>query len=199
MYTIPKGGSMGLLDTSELMAAISREDQRRDAYVEDVISRLRDDDALEVPIEFTDLEVWSNYMNEDMYELDIKVREFLKKTRYKRQAKDGYRTTASAVFAWIYGRQPEAGDGAVCRLLHELLKYYCTSYTGKTTFHGKPVNRVYRFSKFATNSKRPYSLRLRMEEMREDADIFRASPDSKIDKRTHARRANRENGKRKAE
>lgn len=185
---------MGLLDTSELMAAISREDQRRDAFVDDVVERLRDADALDIPIEFTDLDVWSNYMNEDMYELDIKVREFLKKTRYKRQAKDGYRTTASAVFAWIYGRQPEAGDGAVCRLLHELLKYYCTSYTGKTTFHGKPVNRVYRFSKFATNSKRPYSLRLRMEEMGDNADIFREGPNSKVDKRAHSRRANRKDG-----
>ena len=177
---------MALLDTSELMMAISSERQRGDPDVDDILDRLRYDDALEVPIELTDLDVWGNYMNDDMYEMDVKVRELLRKTRYKRQTKGGYRTTVPAVFAWIYGRQPGPPDGAACRLLHQLLKYYCTSYTGKTTFNGKPVNRVYRFSKFSGTNKRPYSLRLRMEEA-DDGDIFREGPDSKIDKRANPR------------
>ena len=184
-----------LLDTSELTNAVSSQRQRDDPYVDDIVERLRHDDALEVPLELTDLDVWSNYMNDDLYTMDVKVREFLKRTRYKRQSKNGYRTTASAVFAWIYGRQPEPGDGAACRILHELLRYYCTSYTGKTTYHGKPVNRVYRFTKFATNSKRPYSLKLRIEETRgENHAIFRDGPDSKIDKRSRRRRADRKDG-----
>lgn len=180
---------MDMLDLSALTEAVSSEDQRRDPDEKDVVSRLREDDALEVPIELTDLELWSNYMNDDLYEMDVKVREFLKRTRYQRQAKGGYRTTASMVFAWIYGRQPEPADGSVCRLLHELLKYYCTSYTGKTTFHGKPVNRVYRFSRFSGNSKRPYSLKLRMEEANGSGNVFKSGPDSKVDKRSHGRRA----------
>lgn len=178
-----------MLDTSELLAAVTNENQRRDPD-DDIIERFRTDTTLEVPIELTDLDLWSNYINDDIYEMDIKVREFLKRTRYKRQAKNGYRTTASMVFAWIYGRQPEAQDGAACRVIHTLLKYYCTSYTGKTTFNGKPVNRVYRFTKYATNSKRPYSLRLRLEEAKEGNNgVFRQGPNSKADKRSHGRQS----------
>lgn len=185
---------MDMLDLSALTEAISTERQRGDPAMDPIVDRLRDDDALDVPIELTDLDVWCNYMNDDLYEMDLKVREFLKRTRYQRQAKGGYRTTASVVFAWIYGRQPEARDGAACRLLHELLKYYCTSYTGRTTFNGKPVNRVYRFSKFSGNAKRPYSLRLRMEEADGIGSVFRSGPGAGADKRSHGRRANRQDG-----
>lgn len=183
-----------LLDTSELMEAIAKEDQRRPNELGDIVTRFREDDALEVPIELTDLDLWCNYTNDDLYEMDKKIREFLKRTRYQRQAKGGYRTTASVVFAWIYGRQPEPRDGATCRLLHEVLKYYCTSYTGKTTFHGKHVDRVYRFSKFSGNAKRPYSLRLRMEENDGTGNVFKSGPNSKADKRSYGRRANRPDG-----
>lgn len=182
---------MGLLDVSDLTEAISSERQRIDA---DIVGALRRDDALEVPIELTDLELWSNYMDDGLYKMDKMVRDFLKRTRYKRAAKGGYRTTAQVVFAWIFGRQPEPGDGSVCRMIHTLLKYYCTSYTGATTFQGKPVSRVYRFSKFSGNGKRPYSLRLRIEESNGKGNVFRAGPDSNADKRTHGRPADREDG-----
>ena len=185
---------MSLLDSTALTEAISKEDQRRDADMDDIVSRLRSDDAIDIPIELTDLDLWSNYMDEDLYEMDRKVREFLKRTRYKRLAKGGYRTTSSMVFAWIYGRQPEPRDGAVCRLLNRLLEYYCTSYTGRTTFNGKPVTRVYRFSKFATNGKRPYSLKLRMEEANGNGDVFKSGPNSNVSKRSHGRQPNRGNG-----
>ncbi len=185
---------MGLMDSSELMSAIGGErfDQHPDG---DIIQRFRSDDALDVPIELTDLDLWANYTNENLYVMDKKVREFFKKTRYKRQAKGGYRTTASVVFAWIFGRQPEPPDGYVFRILHELLKYYCTSYTGKTTYQGKPVNRVYRFSKYAVTQKRPYSLRLRLEEAKDgNTAVFRKGPGESGDKRTHGRQPNRKDG-----
>jgi len=185
---------MDMLDLSALTEAISKENQRSDPEIGPIVDRLREDDALEVPIELTDLDLWSNYMNDDLYYMDKKLREFLRKTRYKRQAKEGYRTTAAVVFAWIYGRRPEPKDGSACRLLHTLLKYYCTSYTGRTTFHGRVVERVYRFSKYATNSKRPYSLKLRLEESGGEGDVFRAGPDSKVDKRAHGRRADSQDG-----
>lgn len=186
---------MGLLDTDELMLAISNSAQRK-APDECVIERFRSDSSLDVPIELTDLEVWANYMNDDLYELDSKVREFIKRTRYQRQTKGGYRTTCQSVFSWIYGHRPTPRDGSVCRLLHTLLKYYCTSYTGQTTFNGKPVSRVYRFSRFSGN-KRPYSLRLRLEEAREESSaLFKNGPNSVADKRTHGRPADREDGKR---
>lgn len=183
---------MGLLDASDLFDAIGGESPD-----EGIIERLRDEDSMEIPIELTDVELWANYTNDDLYEMDKKVREFLKKTRYKRDVGNGYRTSASMVFAWIYGRLPEPSDGAACRLLHVLLRYYCTSYTGRTTIKGKPVNRVYKFSRYATNSKRPYSLRLRLEEARDKSDtVFKYGTGAKPRKGPDGRRADRADGKR---
>ena len=180
-----------MLDTSKLFDAIGGEHDDK----ENVVDRLRFDDALNVPIELTDADLWANYINEDLYEMDKKIREFLKKTRYTRQKKGIYRTTASLVFSGIFGRQPTPEDSPVCRMVNEILKYYCTSYTGQTTFHGKPVTRVYRFSRFSANSKRPYSLRLRLEEAKGNGgSVFRKGPGSDVDKRTHGRRADREDG-----
>lgn len=182
-----------MLDTSELYDAVGGNLRRNADHDEDIIARFRDEDALDVPIGITDLDIWANYVNDDLYVMDSKIRELLKKTRYQREKKGGYRTTASAVFAWIYGRRPEPGDGAACRMVHELLKYYCTSYTGATTYKGKKVQRVYEFSKYATVKKRPYSLKLRLEEA-DGRDPFRAGTRDRVDKRRHGRREHREDG-----
>lgn len=171
-----------MLDTSLLADAVGGIDKPD----QDIVERFRRDDMLEVPIELTDLDLWANYTNDDLYIMDKKIREFFRKTRYRREKKGGYRTTASVVFAWIYGRAPEASDGAACRMLHELLKYYCTSYKGPTTYKGKKVNRVYEFSRYATKYRRPYSLRLRLEEVKDGKDPFRGSSRSG-DKRKHGR------------
>lgn len=176
---------MSFLDCSQLFDTPESAD-------EDLIKQLREAEDMEIPVELTDLDLWSNYTNEELYLLDKKVREFFKKTRYKRKSKNGYRTTAQVVFTWIFGRKPAPADGAICRTIHTLLKYYCTSYTGKTTFNGKPVNRVYNFTKYATNNRRPYSLRLRIEESGEHNAVFRESPDASKDKRAHGRRTDRE-------
>ena len=174
-----------MLDTSELLKAVGGEAQEPD---QNIIDKLRFDDSLNVPIELTDLDMWVNYTNDDLYHMDKKVREFLKKTRYSREKKGGYRTTASVVFSWIYGRPPEPEDGAACRTLHELLKYYCTSYTGKTSYMGKTVSRVYEFNKYTGGSRRPYSLRLRLEECEDGKDPWRNSPIDDTKKRRYGRR-----------
>ena len=185
MWTI--GGNM--LDTSKLLAAVGAETEPDETIVE----RLRFDD-FDVPIELTDAQMWANYVNDDLYELDKKVREFLKKTRYAR-SKGGYKTTASLVFAWIYGRKPEASDGAACRMLHELLKYYSSKYTsGPTTFQGKKVTRVYTFSRYSCDKRRPYSLRLRLEESDAGANPWRKSPIDDSKKRSVGRRKHSEVG-----
>ncbi len=178
-----------LMDCSELLTACGGKVMEPDA---DIIGKFRTDD-MELPIELTDVDLWANYTNGDLYVMDKKIREFLKKTRYKREAKGGYKTTASMVFAWIYGHQPTPAEGSACRVIHELLKYYCTSYTGPTTYKGKPVSRVYKFSKYATTSKRPYSLRLRMEEAHDGQQVFREGPGRNRDKRSH-RSKDREDG-----
>ena len=179
-----------MLDTSKLLEAVGGEVEEQ----ENVIDRLRFDDSLHVPIELTDADLWTNYINEDLYQMDKKVREFLKGTRYTRLKKGGYRTTASLVFAWIYGRQPKPEDSPVCRMINELLKYYCTSYTGATTYMGKKVPRVYEFSKYAFSNKRPYSLKLRLEECDEGKNPWRKSPEHDKEKRRHGRRKHREDG-----
>lgn len=182
-----------MLDTSKLFEAVGGD--KYEQPEQNIIDRLRFDDALNVPVELTDADLWTNYINEDLYVMDKKVREFFMKTRYSREKKGGYRTTASLVFAWIYGRQPEASDGAACRMLHELLKYYCTSYTGATTYMGKKVSRVYEFSKYATTKKRPYSLKLRLEEMEDGKNPWRRGGGSVEEKRRHGRRKHSEAGK----
>ena len=182
-----------MLDTSELLSAIGGDRSGMQPDV-DIVERFRFDDALDVPVELTDIDLWSNYVNDDLYVMDKKIREFLKKTRYSREKKGGYRTTASVVFAWIYGRQPRAEDGAACKTIHELLKYYCTSYVGPTTYCGKTVSRVYEFSKYATSRKRPYSLKLRLEESEDGKNPWRRGFDSGKDKRRHGRRKHSEAG-----
>lgn len=181
-----------MLDSSKLFEAIGGD--RQEIPDQSIIDRLRFDDSFNVPIELTDADMWANYINDDLYEMDKKIREFLKRTTYKRR-KGGYRTTASLVFAWIYGRQPGPADGAATRRVHELLKYYCTSYTGTTTYMGKRVSRVYRFSKYAFDSRRPYSLKLRLEELDEGRNPWRQSPVDDSKKRTHGRRKHSEGSK----
>ena len=180
-----------MLDTSALFDAVGGESAGNPD--ENIIDRLRFDDSIEVPIELTDADMWTNYINEDLYEMDKRVREFLKKTTWKRR-KGGYKTTASLVFAWIFGRKPEAEDGAACRMLHELLKYYCTSYNGPTTYQGKKVTRVYEFSKYSFSNRRPYSLRLRLEESGAGQNPWRQSPVDDSKKRRNGRRADSQAG-----
>lgn len=155
-----------MLDVSELTNAVSGNLSHEEPD-RDIIGRLRFDDALNVPLEMTDFDMWQNYMNDDLYAMDSKLREYFKKMRFVQNRNDGIRTAMPLVFAWIYGRPPTSSDSYACRMLHRLLEYYCTSYTGKSHINGRRFNRVYKFSKYATKNKRPYSLRLRLEEANE--------------------------------
>ena len=181
-----------MLDTSALFDAVGGNNYEQPD--QNIIDRLRFDDSFNVPIELTDADMWTNYINEDLYNLDKKVREFLKKTRYTRNKNGGYKTTASLVFAWIYGRQPQAEDGAACRLLHEILRYYCTSYKDNTSYMGKKVSHVYYFSKHACEQRRPYSLKLRLEESDAGKNPWRKSPVDDSKKRRASRRKHSEAG-----
>lgn len=180
---------MALEFSDELFEILGGEEQEPD---QDIINRLRFDDALDIPIQLTDIELWKNFVNNDLYEMDKKLRSFFKKTRMKRERDGGYKTTAAAMFLWIYGRKATSTDSHACRLLHMLLRYYCTEYTGQNTFNGKRVPHVYKFSRYATKNKRPYSLRLRLEEAENEANVWRANPTR--DKRTNRRRQDQPNG-----
>ena len=184
---------MAELDVSLLYDAVGGNRRQFEKPDQDIVERLRFDDSLDVPIELTDLDMWANYVNDDLYAMDKKIREFLKKIRYTREKKGGYRTTVPIVFAWIYGRKPEPKDSGACRMLHELMRYYCTSYTGKETTHkGKKVTRAYNFSKYATENRRPYSLRLRLEEAKDGQCPWRKSNVDDSKKRLVGRRKHSE-------
>lgn len=184
-----------MLDTSELLAAVDPNHDKQ-SQKDDIIDRLRMDDSLDIPIQLTDVDVWKNYTNDDLYAMDKKIREFLKKIRYTKEKKGIYKTTASFVFTWIYGRKPTPSDSGACRLINRLLEYYCTGYTGKTTFQGKVVGRVYKFSRYGARGKRAYSLRLRLEEAGENsASIWKANPGAGKDKRLVNGRLDSELGK----
>lgn len=137
-----------------------------------VVDELRFDDALEIPRQMADVDVWNNYCNQRIYELDKMVRKYLQETRYKREKQHGMKTACPLLFAVLFGRKPGKSDTQVCRDLHILLRYYCTRHTGKSAIAGKRVVVVYHFSPYACRNKRPYSLRLRLEE-RNDERAFR--------------------------
>lgn len=152
-----------MLDISALDGALNVKPQEKD----DIVQRLRFDDALSVPIELTDEDMWSNYVNDDLYAMDVAVRSYIKKMRYVQERNKGFRTAVPLVFTYIFGRKPTSKDSAACRMLHMLLRYYCTDYTGKSTIGGQEFNVVYKFNRYAGKNKRPYSLRLRIEEANE--------------------------------
>jgi hypothetical protein len=131
---------------------------------ESIVQKLRFDDALDLPHQLTDMDVWLNYCNDELYELDQAVRRILKKTRWKRQQSGSMKTAVPLMFLQIFGRSATPSDSRVCVMLHRLLKYYCTRYTGTSKIAGVRFTRVYHFSRYACNAKRPMSLRLRLEE-----------------------------------
>lgn len=139
-----------------------------------IIERLRFDDALEVPHQLTDLDMWLNYCNDDLYHMDKAIRGYIKKSRWTRERRGQMKTALPLVFLALFGRKPEPSDSQACIMMHRLLVYYCTKYTGTSKISGQRFNRVYYFSKYAMRSKRPMSLRLRLEESNGSANSFRA-------------------------
>lgn len=180
------------LDVSELVVAVGGEPPEPDMTQ---VERMRMDKSLEIPKELTDVELWTNFTNDELYEMDKHVRAYIKETQWVREKNGGSKTTASLVFAYIFGRQPEPKDGSSMKVLHRLLEYYCSSYTGTTSINGKRVNRVYKFKKYVRGNKRPMSLRLRLEESDKygKLGLWSKGPDERRDKR-EVRRRNRKDG-----
>ena len=177
-----------------------------------IVERLRYEDAIDFPIELTDHDNWERFVNKDLYDMEIKVREFLEGIEWRKLKKGKpFRCDARLVFEWIFGRKPTQSDQMAFRYIHRLLAYYCSEYTEKTTFMGRVVPHVYYFNATASRVKyrhtrmcrRPYSLKLRLEWAKERADakgeevdlskVFRA--DSTRDKhKLTPRLKNRANG-----
>lgn len=132
---------------------------------ETLIEQLRFDDALEIPHELTNVDMWKNYTDDRLYELDKEVRAFINKSKYNiRRSRGHMKTAVPLVFMYIFGRAAGPEDSQICVILHRLLKYYSTKSTGSTTLNNTRMTRVYYFSRYAMYGKRPYSIRLRLEE-----------------------------------
>lgn len=138
-----------------------------------IIERLRFDDSLDIPHQLTDVDLWLNYCNDDLYHLDKAVRKLIARSRWTRLTRGRMKTAVPLVFMQIFGRKAGPQDSKVCRMLHRLMEYYCTSYTGTSKIDRVRFDRVYYFSKYACRSKRPMSLRLRLEESDGAASSFR--------------------------
>ena len=78
---------------------------------QDIVDRLRFDDSLEVPWQLTDVDLWNNYCDDRIYELDKRIRAYLKGTRYTREKKGKFKTAAPLVFLHLFGRRAD-GDAA---------------------------------------------------------------------------------------
>ncbi len=149
-----------LLDISELSEVIGASPE----IDQEIVDQLRFDEELSVPWELTDAEVWANYTNDKLYVIDKKLREYFKRMRWTRERKGGMKTAVPLVFVQLFGRKATPADSGTCQILHRLMRYYCTRYTGTTTIGGKRFAHAYFFSKYSTAHKRPYSLRLRLED-----------------------------------
>ena len=158
---------------------------------ENLVNELRMDEDFGIPWQMTDFDVWNNYCDQRLYELDKLVREYLQSTSYYRSVKKGkmMRTAVPLLFVHLFGRPPTNKESQICVILHTLMKYYCTKYTGSTFLNNKRFSRVYYFSRYACRYRKPYSIRLRLELNNEQP--FR-SYDNRTDKTPEARRRNRE-------
>lgn len=139
-----------------------------------IIERLRFDSELEIPHQLTDLDMWLNYCNDDLYHMDKAIRGYINKSRWTRLTKGQMKTAVPLVFLNLFGRKPDAHDSQVCSMMHRILLYYCTKHTGTSKIAGQRFKKVYYFSKYAMRSKRPMSLRLRLEESDGSVNSYRA-------------------------
>jgi len=142
--------------------------QPKDAPNERLIERLRFDDAMEIPPQLADRDVWANYMNQDLYDMDNAVRDWLRTSASKRKrTKQPIKTAAPLVFLAIFGRAPIPSDGYAFGMLHRVLSYYATGQTGSTKLQGVRFNKTYKFGPGVMQpgrERRPLSIKLRMEE-----------------------------------
>ena len=148
-----------------------------------IIDRLRFDSELDMPWQMCDIDIWKNYCDEDLYHLDKAVRGYLLRTRWKRLHKGQLRTAVPLVFQTLFGRKAKPTDCGATKKMHVLMRYYCTRFTGKNKIGGNVHSTVYIFSKYAVIQKRPYSMRLRLEERNDErafiATAHRYDPENK--------------------
>lgn len=146
----------------------------------------------DMPIALTDYELWQNYCDDELYDLDKALRKYLAKQKWRRRRDGGFKTSASLVFTYLFGRKPTQSDTRLTRKLNQLLRYYATRCSkGHARVNNKQYVRVYYFSKYASDNKRPYSLRLRMEEAEADGKGFRYTLRPNLDSKG---KPNREGG-----
>lgn len=111
----------------------------------------------------TDLKVWDNYTDDELYELDKAVRKWIKQTDVKKIYKGKIRTTAQLVFLWIFGRQPDQyKDTRIIKKLNTLLRYYSQKEIHQTKLDHRNARNVYEFG-MNGGHKMAYSIRLRLE------------------------------------
>ncbi len=140
------------------------ENDREDNPTNRVQKMLEESPGVELPADLTDLELWENYCDEELYLLEKKLREYFKAMMSRSVAKGGYRTSCQLVFVWMFGHKPDPKtDGPICKKLNRLLNFYAYEVTGNSQIAGKKFPKTYKISKYGTFGRRPLSVKLRME------------------------------------
>jgi hypothetical protein len=109
-----------------------------------------------------DIDSFSNYTNDLLYELDKGVRRYFHQTQSIRATKQ-LRTAVPIVYIFLFNRKPNANDSQLCKTLHKLLKYYACKVTGRNKIGDIQYTHIYIFSKRWVCKRKPYSLKLRLE------------------------------------
>ena len=68
---------MGILDASELFGIASSVTSYDYRNQEEMVEAIKADPEFELPVAMTDVEMWTNYTDDVLYELDKRVREFV--------------------------------------------------------------------------------------------------------------------------
>lgn len=153
------------LDWSKVDQKVIERAMESDDWIEETnaVQELLDQEIPTLPPQMSDFTVWDNYIDEELYVLEKKLREYFESMRQYAKKNQGYQTTAPMVFNIIFGRPPQPEDRGICVKLNRLLNYYSYKITGKQKVGGKWADKVYWIRKYGTEKRRPMSIKLRME------------------------------------
>lgn len=111
-------------------------------------------------------ERWENFSNPLVYETDKRIREWIKSMRkhWKNGGKGSDRRYSRKDLVGILGLQNCIKNAHDDKIVSRIFAYYSTKIQETTSIRGKKVKKAYTISP-ARLKKKPYSLKLRLEEL----------------------------------
>lgn len=112
-------------------------------------------------------EHWENYSDDAIYEADKRIREWIQSMRSKWSRRGLDRRYSFNMICEILGLSKVVETRKNYKSISKVFAYYSTKITKQTTIRGKKYKNVYTISPKRLRLK-PYSLRLRLEQMEEE-------------------------------